>query len=86
MNTTSQVEVAGSNPVCTAKNKKVMKPKYVIQSLVDLGYWSLVHRAFKGIVFASRFDSVEQAENFIEWHMPKFTPTETLTIIPIYQK
>lgn len=59
---------------------------YVIQSLVSLGYWSLVHRDFKGILYASRFDTPEQAANYIEWYMPRFDPAESLTIIPVYQK
>ncbi len=63
-----------------------MKPKYVIQSQIDQGYWSERHRDFKGVVFATTFDSNEEAVAYIEKVMPKFTPTQVMTVLPIYQK
>ena len=62
-----------------------MKKEYVIQSLSDLGYWCDSRRDFKGIIFASRFPSVEAAEGYMKESLPKFTPKQVLTIIPVYE-
>jgi len=62
-----------------------MKKEYVIQSLIDLGYWCDSRRDFKGIMFASRFPSVEAAEHFMSTSLPKFIPKQVLTVIPVYE-
>jgi len=62
-----------------------MERKYVIQSLIDLGYWSDSRRDFTGIIFASRFPSVEVVEDYMKESLPKFIPKQILTIIPVYE-
>jgi len=63
-----------------------MKPKYVIQSQIDNTYWNFNQRGFfRSISFASMFDNIPDAEAHIET-MPRFAPTQVLTILPIYQK
>ena len=57
--------------------------KYLIQSLVDLGYWSQYHGEFKGILFAKRYDTEDQAKETARVLAKKYkTP---LTVIPVFE-
>lgn len=57
--------------------------KYVIQSLLDLGYWSPGYGEFKGILFAKRYDTEDQAKE-VARGLAKKNKTP-LTVIPIFE-
>ncbi len=52
---------------------------YVIQSLINLGYWSSDRAKFGGILYADRFNTEREAENEIELYID-----EPCKIIRVY--
>jgi hypothetical protein len=61
-----------------------MKQQYIIQNLVDNGYWSSSHDDFKGILFADYYDTVRSAEFAIELILQSGRFDAVLTIVTIY--
>ena len=59
-----------------------MKAKFIIQSTQILGYYEKESDSFKGIIYATRFDSEKEAEIFIEQNRDKFC--FPVTIVKIY--
>jgi hypothetical protein len=62
--------------------------KYLIQSLNTLGYWSTSYDGFKGILFAKRYKSYEEAKEaaiaIVKKHKG-LSINYTLTIISIIE-
>lgn len=59
-----------------------MIERYIIKELVFQGYWSEEHHDFKGIIFASQYETLRQAQDEIENHIS----AGTYAIIKIYRK
>lgn len=59
-----------------------MIERYIIKELVFQGYWSGEHRDFKGIIFASQYLTLDDAEYQIEHNIT----AGTYEIIKIYRK
>jgi hypothetical protein len=55
-----------------------MKKKYVIENPVINGYWAAKHKMFKGVNYATLYDTEEAAEKALP------TGFQILKITPVY--
>lgn len=59
-----------------------MIERYIIKELIYQGYWSMEHNDFKGIIFASQYETLKQAQDEIRDNIS----AGSYEIIKIYRK
>lgn len=57
---------------------------YIIEDLIQRGYWSQAYKAWKGILFATRFKTLETAKLMVK-NIIDNGESKTVTIIEIIE-
>jgi len=57
---------------------------YVIQSFLVHGFWSKDYKAFRGILFATTYNTVEDAEDKVKCLLQS-KDADIYSIVPIYK-